>query len=52
MFERRKLLATIDNVANMYRADGYAEASIVPELIFIELSAVAVKFTVTEGVRQ
>jgi outer membrane protein assembly factor BamA len=52
VFERQKLLATIENVANVYRADGYAEASIVPELVFIEPSAVAVKFTVTEGVRR
>lgn len=47
-----KLRGTVENVKNMYRANGYPEASIVPEIKFIEPNAVFVKFTVTEGVRR
>ncbi len=52
ILEPGKLRETVKNVKNMYRANGYPEASIVPEIKFIEPSVVSVKFSVTEGVRQ
>jgi outer membrane protein assembly factor BamA len=52
ILEPGKLRGTVENVKDMYRANGYPEASIVPEIKFIEPNAVSVKFTVTEGVRQ